>query len=415
MTFGQAAVRLCERAKDVVAGTYFEAQVVLDDLLGLADGAVGDLCRREAGVRGCQPPGRFHTVADRDRPITPDGDGVRAGRSLVRDREGGKLRVINTNGELLDQPFVDISDQVNARGERGLLGIAFDPDFDIDNPGDDYVYVYYTRKASDGTLVHNRVVRFKADSTDPNIAAGSEELVFRLNNLRKRGQEADNHNGGAIHFGTDDKLYVAVGDNKRDRTAQSMNILLGKMLRIEPEPNAEPNTNIPQDNPFYDVAEGENRAIWAKGLRNPYTFAVQPVTGKLHINDVGEQRWEEINVGEAGANYGWPHVEGPRNSRFTEPIFAYRHGSGSNRGCAITGGTFYNPQTVQFPAEEYEGDYFFADFCNGWIRRLDADGEGVSGLVTGANLPVDLKVSQDGSLYYLELGSGSVYKIQYTP
>jgi glucose/arabinose dehydrogenase len=332
---------------------------------------------------------------------------------LFVTEKGGKLRVIHTNGELLDQPFVDISDQVSSRGERGLLGLAFDPGFDIDNPGDDYVYVYYTRKATNENPVHNRVVRFKANG---DIAeAGTEELVFRLNNLRTRGREADNHNGGAIHFGTDNKLYVAVGDNKRDRAAQRMNTLLGKMLRIEPEPNAEPNTNIPDDNPFYNVAEGENRAIWAKGLRNPYTFAVQPVTGKIHINDVGEQRWEEINVGEAGANYGWPRVEGPRKSRFTEPIFAYRHGSGRNRGCAITGGTFYKPQTVQFPAEEYEGDYFFADFCNGWIRRLDADGEGVSELVTGANLPVDLKVSQDGSLYYLSLGSGSVYKIQYTP
>jgi glucose/arabinose dehydrogenase len=316
---------------------------------------------------------------------------------------------------LLDQPFVDISNQVDARGERGLLGIAFDPSFSTNN----FVYVYYTRKASDEGSVHNRVVRFKANG---DVAeAGSEELVFRLNNLRTRGREADNHNGGAIHFGTDNKLYVAVGDNKRDRAAQRMNTLLGKMLRIEPEPNAEPNTNIPDDNPFYNVAEGENRAIWAKGLRNPYTFAVQPVTGKIHINDVGEQRWEEINVGEAGANYGWPRVEGPRKSRFTEPIFAYRHGSGRNRGCAITGGTFYNPpplpqgsQMVQFP-DEYKGDYFFADFCNGGVRRLDPDGEGVSRFATGANLPVDLKVSQDGNLYYLALRSGSVHKIQYTP
>lgn len=321
-----------------------------------------------------------------------------------------ETNIDETKRGLQQDPFVDISNQVDARGERGLLGIAFDPSFSANN----FVYVYYTRKASDEGPVHNRVVRFKADSTNPNVAeVGSEELVFRLNNLRKRGQEADNDNGRAIYCDTDNKLYVAVGDNKRDRTAQSMNILLGKMLRIEPEPNAEPNTNIPQDNPFYDVAEGENRAIWAKGLRNPYTLAVQPGTGKIHINDVGEQRWEEISVGEAGANYGWPHVEGPRKSRFTEPIFAYRHGSGTNRGCAITGGTFYNPQpedplTAKLFPPDYEGDYFFADFCNGWIRRLDADGQGVSGFATGANLPVDLKVSQDGSLYYLELGSGSV-------
>lgn len=307
---------------------------------------------------------------------------------------------------------MDISDQVSSRGERGLLGIAFHPDFG-NNP---YVYVYYTRKASDGTLTHNRVVRFKANGNA--AVEGSEELVFRLDNLRKRGQGSDNHNGGAIHFGTDDKLYVAVGDNKRDRTAQSMNTVLGKMLRI----NAD--GSIPTDNPFYTNPEDKNDVIWAKGLRNPYTFAVQPVTGKLHINDVGEQRWEEINVGKAGANYGWPRYEGSRpeqDGRFTRPIFAYRHGSGPATGCAITGGTFYNPQpedplTAKLFPPDYEGDYFFADFCSGWIRVLDTGDEEVgdekvSPFATGINFPVDLKVNQDGSLYYLSL-AGSVHKVQ---
>jgi glucose/arabinose dehydrogenase len=198
---------------------------------------------------------------------------------------------------------------------------------------------------------------------------------------------------------------------------QSLADLLGSILRIEPLEDG--GYAVPPDNPFVSTT-GARPEIWSYGLRNPWRAAFDPATGDLYIADVGEQRWEEINVGEAGANYGWPHVEGPRNSRFTEPIFAYRHGSGTNRGCAITGGTFYIPQpedplTAKLFPPDYEGDYFFADFCNGWIRRLDADGEGVSGLVTGANLPVDLKVSQDGSLYYLELGSGSVYKIQYTP
>jgi glucose/arabinose dehydrogenase len=326
------------------------------------------------------------------------------GRLFVAEKVG-RLRVIDDNGEL--QTFVDISGQVSSRGERGLLGLAFHPDFgkDPDNPVNDYVYVYYTQKASGGTPPHNRVVRFKANG---NVAEGGEDLVFRLDNLRTRGQGSDNHNGGAIHFGTDGKLYVAVGDNKRDRTAQSMNTVLGKILRINPD------GSIPTDNPFYTIPEDKNDSIWAKGLRNPYTFAVQPGTGKIHINDVGEQRWEEINVGEAGANYGWPRVERPRKSRFTEPIFAYRHGSGPNTGCAITGGTFYDPPkgvSSSFP-DKYLGDYFFADFCSGWIRVLDAGGEEVSPFATGISFPVDLKVSQDGSLYYLSLGSRSVFKIQ---
>ena len=329
------------------------------------------------------------------------------GRLFVTEK-GGKLRVVDeNNGGLQTEPFADVSDRISSRGERGLLGVTLDPNFSTNN----FVYVYYTQNTLAGVPVHNRVVRFKADPNNPNVAeAGSETLIFKLDNLRKRGKGSANHNGGAIHFGTDGKLYIAAGDNKRDRTAQSMNTVLGKMLRI----NAD--GTIPEDNPFYDPANPGNKkgAIWAKGLRNPYTFAVQPSTGKIHINDVGEQRWEEINLGERGANYGWPLIEGPRNSRFTEPIFAYPHGPGPNRGCAITGGAFYNPPpgaSSSFPPG-YEGDYFFADFCRGWIRRLDAEGGGVSGFATGTNLPVDLKVGQDGSLYYLSLGSGSVFKIQ---
>ena len=330
------------------------------------------------------------------------------GRLFVTEKSG-KLRVVEADGNLLPDPFVDLRSQVDDRGERGLLGITFDPGFgdDPNNTDNDYVYVYYTQKDENGSPAHNRIVRFKADG---NVAeTGSEDPVFELNKL----SGSHNHNGGAIHFGIDDKLYVAVGENRQDEKAQSLETLFGKMLRINPD------GTIPEDNPFYDRAKDEDRAIWARGLRNPFSFAVQPGTGTIHINDVGAQRFEEINRGKAGANYGWPRSEGrDRNRRYKDPIFAYKHDDLPNTpsatsGCAITGGAFYNPQTVQFPAEEYLGDYFFADFCNGWIRRLDADAQGVKGFVTGAKLPVDLKVSEDGSLYYLELG-GSVRKIQYT-
>jgi glucose/arabinose dehydrogenase len=130
---------------------------------------------------------------------------------------------------------------------------------------------------------------------------------------------------------------------------------------------------------------------------------------------VGEQTWEEINRLKRGAKYGWPRYEGPEGSaRFEKPIFAYKHDSlpntpSSTSGCAITGGTFYYPPagaSTPFPAM-YEGDYFFADFCNGWIRRLEADGERVRPFANGASFPVDLKVGPDGGLYYLEQG-GSV-------
>ena len=173
------------------------------------------------------------------------------------------------------------------------------------------------------------------------------------------------------------------------------------MLRINPD------GSIPTDNPFFTTATGNNRAIWALGLRNPFTFAVQPGTGRIFINDVGQNTWEEINDGIAGANYGWPTTEGETsNPAFRSPLFAYGHGSGATTGCAITGGTFYNPPVVQFPAA-YVGDYFFADYCSGWIRRYDPATDSVAAFATGISSPVDLKVGADGSLYYLSISAGS--------
>ena len=136
------------------------------------------------------------------------------------------------------------------------------------------------------------------------------------------------------------------------------------MLRINKD------GTIPTDNPFYPTTLGNNRAIWALGLCNPFKFAVQPGTDTIFINDVGENSWEEINRGAAGANYGWPVHEGVANDPpYVDPIFAYGHGSTDTTGCSITGGVFYDPATAQFPAG-YEGDYFFADICSGWIRTL---------------------------------------------
>jgi hypothetical protein len=188
-----------------------------------------------------------------------------------------------------------------------------------------------------------------------------------------------------------------------------MNNVLGKMLRINRD------GTIPADNPFYSSAAGKNRAIWALGLRNPFTFAFNPAGTMMFINDVGQNTWEEINDGVAGANYGWPTTEGTTTDpRFRTPRYAYSHSSGA---CAITGGAFYAPDTGQFPAE-YVNDYFFADYCAGWIRRLDpASGNTVVNFASGLQFPVDLKVSDDGSLYYLARGTGSttgvVYRIRY--
>ncbi|HVF28143.1 MAG TPA: PQQ-dependent sugar dehydrogenase, partial [Pyrinomonadaceae bacterium] len=308
-------------------------------------------------------------------------------------QQGGQLRVIK-NGVLLPTPFLSLA--VDSQGERGLLGIAFDPDFSANG----YVYVYYTANT---TPRHNRVSRFTAEG-DVAIA-GSEAVILELDNLTG----ATNHNGGAMHFGKDGKLYVAVGENATPSNAQTLLNLLGKILRI----NAD--GTIPADNPFYSTASGNNRAIWALGLRNPFTFAFQPGTGRMFINDVGQSTYEEINDGIAGANYGWPNSEGPTsNAVHRGPLYWYGRGPVETGGCAITGGAFYNPAASQFPGD-YVGSYFFADFCSGWIRRLDpANNNVVSGFASGILSPVDLKVGPDGGLYYLARGSGAVFKIQYT-
>jgi len=306
--------------------------------------------------------------------------------------QAGELRVIK-DGALLSTPFLSLA--VDYSGERGLLGIAFDPNFSNNN----FVYVYYTNGGVSPR--RNQVSRFTADGDV--AVANSELVILTLDDL----SDATSHNGGAIHFGPDGKLYVAVGDNANGSNSQTLDNRLGKLLRINSD------GSIPTDNPFYNTATGLNRAIWSIGLRNPYTFAFQPDSGRMFINDVGQNTWEEINDGIAGANYGWPTTEGPTtNPSFRAPIFAYGHTIDETSGCAITGGAFYNPATTLFPAS-YVGKYFFADFCNGWIRLLDPANGTSTLFATGIANPVDLRVTAEGSLYYLAHGSGAVFKVQY--
>ena len=326
-----------------------------------------------------------------DMEFAPDG------RLFVAE-EAGKLRIAKPDGTLAT--FLDISSKVDIMGERGLLGVAFDPNFAANH----FVYLHYTRKATATIPVHNRIVRVTAKGD--RAVAGSEVLIFRLNNL----SSATKHNGGAIHFGKDGKLYVAVGDNANGENAQSLGNLKGKILRINKD------GTIPTGNPFYATASGKNRAIWALGLRNPFKFAVKPGTTTIFINDVGAALWEEINRGASGANYGWNDYEGPETDpQYVAPIFAYGHcGSTNTTGCSITGGAFYNPTTVLFPSG-YLGDYFFADFCNGWIRRYDPASDSTRRFATGLSSIVDLEVGEDGELYHLSrTNPGSVDKIGYT-
>ena len=319
--------------------------------------------------------------------IAPDG------RVFVAQKTGA-LRVVRNNS-LLAQPFLTVS--VNSEGERGLHGIAFDPDFQSNR----FVYVYYTTASAP---IHNRVSRFTASSTNPDVAQAGSELP--LLDLPAVGSTV--HNGGAIHFGNDGRLYVAVGDNGVPSNSQSLNTPLGKLLRI----NAD--GSIPTDNPFYSQTTGDDRAIWARGLRNPYNFAVDSATGRIHVNDVGEDAWEEVNLGVRGANYGWPQTEGPEPAGVggvRYPIYAYQN-AGSN--CAIVGAAFYRPQIVRFP-RAYLGRYFFGDFCGGFIRMSSAPNySSAAGFATGISSLVDVQAHPDGSLYYLARGVGGLFRVQST-
>jgi glucose/arabinose dehydrogenase len=313
---------------------------------------------------------------------------ARDGRIFVTEQTGA-VRIIS-NGVLLPDPLVVVP--VIADGEQGLIGIELDPQFLTNG----FFYLHYTALTPQ---LHNRVSRFTAVG---NVAASESELV--LLDLPDSGTTA--HNGGAMHFGPDGFLYVGVGENGLAWEAQSLLSPLGKILRIASD------GSIPADNPFFGETTGINRAIWALGLRNPYTFAFEPGSGRMLINDVGEDDWEEINEGLPGANYGWPLIEGPgEDPTLTAPLYAYSHVAGR---CAIVGGVFYPALLAQFPAE-YAGDYLFADLCAGWIGHYDfATGTAALDFATRVGFPVDLALSPEGGIYYLERRAGSLVRIDYT-
>lgn len=311
------------------------------------------------------------------------------GRFFVA-QQGGALRIVQ-NGSLLATPFLTLP--VDASGERGLIGVTLHPGFATNR----WVYVYATTTEG-GT--HNRISRYTAQTADPNLVDPASEL--RIADLPAL-SGATNHNGGAMHFGSDGRLYVAVGDNANSARAPDLNDPFGKLLRFNDD------GSIPTDNPFYAAPATIVDAIWARGLRNPFTFAVRPGDGRIHVNDVGEGTWEEINVGAPGAHYGWPSTEGPTGAAgITGPLYAYDHNANTTpggffSGCAITGGTFYGDSGA-FPAA-YRNSYYFADFCSRFVARLDLANDGAAyAFGTLAGEPVDMLTGLDGALYVLTRG-----------
>jgi len=344
--------------------------------------ATAPVAPRHASVADRIHPGFVETViADSiDSPVSmavaPDG------RVFVCE-QGGRLRVIKGD-LLLARPFVTLPVAVGA--EEGLVGVAFDPAFASNHR----LYLCYTAAAP---TRHNRIERWIAagDTARPGSAAALFECDDNGDHV---------HVGGALRFGRDGKLYAGTGENGVGEFSQSLRSTHGKILRIDSD------GRIPADNPFFTIAEGKHRAIWARGLRNAFAIDVEPKSGRIFINDVGADAFEEVNEGVAGANYGWPMTEGPTASpRVRAPIHSYGH----DQGCAITGGAFYAPPAgarAAFPAE-WRGRYFFEEYCRNEIRWIDPASP-ARATVFGTTLiegPVDLRVAPDGSLCYLVRGN----------
>jgi glucose/arabinose dehydrogenase len=311
--------------------------------------------------------------------IAPDG------RIFILERSG-TIKIFK-NGQLLEEPFAVLPSE--ATGDRGLIGVAFDPEFGVTNH---YVYFYYT-----GLDLRNRLVRFDASG---DVGTDGPFEIFRTQSLSQH-----LHVGGSIRFGPDGKLYFAVGDNGYSSNAQLLTNPHGKILRINRD------GSIPADNPFYGQP-GRQQEIWAYGFRNPWRFQFDSVTGKLYGGDVGDYTWEEVNHIVKGDNYGWPLKEGmcaENCAGFVDPIHVYAH---AGESAAATGGPVYRGD--QFPPE-YRGNLFFADYAMGFIRRavLDADGNATSvhDFDAAAGSVVDLKVGPDGALYYITYIPGRIYKV----
>jgi glucose/arabinose dehydrogenase len=315
----------------------------------------------------------------------------------------GRIRIVK-NGELLPTPFLDIRDRLSSGGERGLLSVAFHPNYAANG----FLYVNYTDRQGD-----TRVERYSV-STDPDRADPTTgKLILTVN------QPYANHNGGLNLFGPDGMLYIGMGDGGSggdpQGNGQNRLSLLGKLLRIDVD-GGDPYA-IPADNPFAHQDDSKPE-IWALGLRNPWRFSFDRAAGLLYIADVGQSRWEEIDIAgakEGGLNYGWNRLEGLDcygrsecdRTGLTLPIYAYSH----SEGCSVTGGAVY--RGTRIPA--IAGHYFFADYCEGWIRSFKYDNGAISDRRQWqvGNVGQVLSFGEDaaGELYVLS-DNGSVYGIE---
>ncbi len=349
---------------------------------------------------GEEPLLRLQEVARAERPVhlaAPPRDA-----RLFVVEQGGRIWILRDD-QFTSRPFLDIRDRVRSGGERGLLSVAFHPDYSANG----LFYVDYTDREG-----ATRVSRFQV-TEDPDAADPSSEVT-----LLRIPQPYANHNGGQLAFGPDGMLYIGMGDGGSAGDpmghGQNTRTLLGAMLRLDVDAGSP--YAVPPDNPFADGVSGRPE-IWAFGLRNPWRFSFDRVGGHLYIADVGQNRVEEVNVvavGEGGLNFGWNVLEGSRcftgecdPEGFTSPLVEYDH----EEGCSVTGGHVYRGSALPGVV----GHYFYSDYCQGWIRSFRFE----EGAVTDnrvwdlgdAGNVVSFGEDSAGELYVLTEG-GTIYRVE---
>ncbi|WP_294322362.1 PQQ-dependent sugar dehydrogenase [Chryseobacterium sp. sg2396] len=317
-------------------------------------------------------------------------------------QQNGIIKILQANGTVNSTNFLNISSKITYGGERGLLGLAFHPQY----PTNGYFFVYYNDTGGNIT-----VARYTRSSTNPDVADPSTEKIIL--NVPK---PFDNHNGGSIHFAPDGYLWVVTGDGGSggdpNNNAQNKNSLLGKLLRLDI--NATGAYNIPAGNPFVGIDGADE--VWAYGLRNAWKFNFDTVSGNVMIADVGQGQIEEINrmpLTQPGINYGWRCYEGNNaynttgcaaQSTMTFPVAAYDHSGGK---CSITGGYVY--RGTQYPA--LQGRYFFADYCSTQIGSLNPDDSITwSAASTGNNFST-FGVNNQNELFVAAVNSGKIFRV----
>ncbi|MBN9284684.1 MULTISPECIES: PQQ-dependent sugar dehydrogenase [unclassified Flavobacterium] len=323
-------------------------------------------------------------------------------RLFVVER-GGAIKILNANGTVNPTPFLNLSGIISSGGERGLLGLAFHPNYSTNG----FFYVNYTNTA--GNTV---ISRYSVNSGNPDVAnASSASILLTIT------QPYSNHNGGSVKFGPDGYLYIGMGDGGSggdpENRAQNINELLGKMLRIDVN-NGTP-YGIPANNPYVGIAGADE--IWAIGVRNPWKFSFNRSNGDLWIADVGQNNFEEINKvssTQAGLNYGWRCYEGnaaynatgcAAQSTMTFPLAVTTHSAGN---CSITGGYVYTGTT--YP--NFQNKYFFTDYCASKIGMVDNSGNITYSANFSGNSFVTFGEDNNGELYVGSINNGTIYKIK---